>query len=234
MSPDNQTLLACEQIGVTFGSSVILTDINFSVRRGAIHALIGPNGAGKTTLANVVSGHLRKHTGHVRFEGSALKGAPWQRARRGVGRKFQVPRVFPRASAMQNLKIATRRLGAVDPDAAAWCETLGDGPAATLSHGSRQRLEWELVVAESPRLVVLDEPTAGLAHSERDLLAEQIRLHRDRFGTTFLIVEHDLEFIAAISDLVSYLEAGRLLLTDRYEVVRQDVRVRTTYLGLYA
>lgn len=225
--------LRCEGVSVSFGSHAVLKRVDLTVHTAHIHALIGPNGAGKTTLANVVTGHVRSQTGSIWLQGRRLAGAPWRRAREGVGRKFQVPRTFPRASARQNLSI-TAAGAEHGEELQQWLEELGPTPTAALSHGSRQRLEWEMVAATTPRLVVLDEPTAGLTPAERLELALRIRQRRDTRGTTFLVVEHDLDFVASLCDQVSYLQAGELVLTGPYDVVRSHPAVRSTYLGSYA
>ncbi|MEN2742724.1 ATP-binding cassette domain-containing protein [Microbacterium sp. X-17] len=233
MSPAD-VVLSCADVSVRFGNRAVLTSVSFAVEHGSVHALIGPNGAGKTTLANVITGHARAESGTVTLNGIRLHGAPWRRARRGVGRKFQMPRVFPRASAEQNLVAADARVAWDGVGAVTWARQLGRRPAETLSHGIRQQLEWHMIVARRPHLIVLDEPTSGLSVSERELLAEQVLSHNRASQTSFLIVEHDLSFVSAVADRVSYLESGRLVTTGTFQSVTQDPRVRETYLGEYA
>lgn len=212
-------LMECRDIHVRFGAFAALSGVSLDVQQGEVHVLVGPNGAGKTTLANVVTGHTPQHAGSVLFDGVALTGAPWRRARRGIGRKFQVPRVFPRLDRAGNLTVA----GGAGVSG-------GDGIwAGHLSHGEKQRLELELVVRRSPRLIVLDEPTAGMPPADRRALAEQIM---GRTGdVSYLVVEHDLDFVRSIATRVSFLMGGRLVLTGGYDEVRADPRVISAYIG---
>jgi urea transport system ATP-binding protein len=226
-----EVILRCAGIAVAFDGVKALDGADLEVRRGDVHALIGPNGAGKTTLANVITGHVLADVGEVRFHGEVLRGAPWRRAARGVGRKFQVPRVFPRLTGRQNLEIANARatFGDLDPGRLA---EVANRTGASLGHGLRQWLELQMVLAQKPSLVVLDEPTAGLSGGDRRWLADAITT---RTGvSTFLVVEHDLDFVASIADRVSFMMAGRVVLTGTFAEVRHAEIVRATYLGTYA
>jgi urea transport system ATP-binding protein len=220
-------LLSCREVDVSFGEVAVLEEASLEVRPGEVHFLIGPNGAGKTTLANVVTGHVAAAAGSVEFDGAPLAGAPWRRARRGIGRKFQVPRVFPRLDARQNVEIADRR-PPLDELEARLLE-LGSAPAETLSHGWRQWLELQMTLVRRPKLVVLDEPTAGMTREDRDRLAERIRELAGE--TTFLVVEHDIDFVAQVADRVSFLHEGRLLRTGPFAEIAADPLVRSSYLG---
>jgi len=220
-------LLRCNNLDVAFGDVRVLDDVSLDLRAGEVHFLIGPNGAGKTTLANVITGHVSSTAGTVEYRGRPLGGSPWRRARLGIARKFQVPRVFPRLDARQNIELADRRFEAngIGPQ----LEQLGPTPAERLGHGWRQWLELQMVLAGGPRLAVLDEPTAGMTREDRALLAKRLRAHAG--GTTFLVVEHDLDFVAEAADRVSFLHEGRLLLTGTFTEIEADPVVRATYLG---
>jgi urea transport system ATP-binding protein len=220
-------LLRCSNLDVAFGDVRVLDDVSLDLRAGEVHFLIGPNGAGKTTLANVITGHVGSTTGTVEYCGRPLGGSPWRRARLGIARKFQVPRVFPRLDARQNIELTDRRFEAngIGPE----LERLGPIPADRLSHGCRQWLELQMVLAGGPRLAVLDEPTAGMTREDRALLAKRLRTHADE--TTFLVVEHDLDFVAEAADRVSFLHEGRLLLTGSFAEIEADPVVRAAYLG---
>jgi ABC-type uncharacterized transport system ATPase subunit len=211
--------LECRDIHVRFAGFPALRGVSLDVVPGEVHVLVGPNGAGKTTLANVVTGHSRQQSGTVSFEGRPLTGAPWRRARRGIGRKFQVPRVVPRLDRAGNLTVAGGEPVRGGDDT--W--------AVHLSHGERQRLELDMVARRSPRLVVLDEPTAGMPYGDRRRLAELIAARDASLG--YLVVEHDLEFVKSIATRVSFLMNGELLLTDDYDEVRRDPRVLEAYIG---
>ena len=226
-SRSGEVLLSCREVDVSFGELAVLRAASLAVYRGESHFLIGPNGAGKTTLANVITGHVAASGGSIEFCGKRLQGAPWRRARRGIARKFQVPRVFPRLDAAQNLELAGA-LGDREERERELAE-LGSAPAEQLSHGQKQWLELLMALARRPLLAVLDEPTAGMTREERNALAAQIRELRGE--VTFLVVEHDLEFVALAADRVSFLHQGELLLTGAFDEVAADPTVRSVYLG---
>lgn len=232
MGVTEEPLLVARDVYVAFKGAQILAGASLAVHDGTIHVLIGPNGAGKTTLANVITGHVRPDSGDVTLRGERLSGESWRRARRGIGRKFQVPRVFARLTADQNLAIArarARRDG--DP-------TLGQEIGVTdvlgmraeeLGHGWRQRLEMRMVLDQGPVLGVLDEPTAGMPKSERVELASSLTKHRGQM--TYLIVEHDMDFVEAVADSVSFMHDGQVTASGTFAEVRADPRVREIYLG---
>src|SRR6185436_13257722 len=140
--------LACRDVSVAFGPTLVLEDVSLDVRPGEVHVLIGPNGAGKTTLANVISGHVSARAGSVTLDGVPLSGPPHRRARRGLGRKFQIPRVFPRLSAREQLELAApdADVSGLEPQ----LRELGDTPGAELSHGWRQWVELQMVLLQRP------------------------------------------------------------------------------------
>jgi urea transport system ATP-binding protein len=221
--------LTCEGVSVAFGPTVVLDDVSLDLRAGEVHVLIGPNGAGKTTLANVMSGHVTAHAGSVTLNGRPLTGPPHVRARRGLGRKFQIPRVFPRLTVREQLELAAPRadLGPL------WVQLaeVGDVPGEELSHGWRQWVELQMVLLQRPSVIVLDEPTAGMPRSDRGRLADE--LEAVDHGT-FLVVEHDLDFVARIADRVSFMHNGRVLRTGTFAEVTADAVVRSAYLGTAA
>ena len=221
--------LTCEGIAVSFGPTVVLDDVSLDLRAGEVHVLIGPNGAGKTTLANVISGHVPAQAGTVTLDGRRLTGRPYARARRGLGRKFQIPRVFPRLTVREQLELAAPQadLGPLEAQLA----EVGDVPGEELSHGWKQWAELQMVLLQRPYVIVLDEPTAGMPRSERGRLAEE--LEAVEHGT-FLVVEHDLDFVARIADRVSFMHNGRVLRTGTFDEVTDDPVVRSAYLGTSA
>jgi len=221
--------LTCEGIAVAFGPTVVLDGVSLDLRAGEVHVLIGPNGAGKTTLANVISGHVPAQAGTVALDGRRLTGRPYARARRGLGRKFQIPRVFPRLTVREQLELAAPQAD-LGPLAAQLAE-VGDVPGEELSHGWKQWAELQMVLLQRPSVIVLDEPTAGMPRSERGRLAEE--LEAVEHGT-FLVVEHDLDFVARIADRVSFMHNGRMLRTGTFDEVTDDPVVRSAYLGTSA
>lgn len=225
-------LLAVRDVCVDFNKAKILEGASLTVEEGEIHVLIGPNGAGKTTLANVLTGHVRPTSGHVELRGEPLTGVSWRRARRGIGRKFQVPRVFARLTAQQNLAIASgRERKGGDPSLGRdiGVEDILDTPAEVLSHGWRQRLEMKMVLDQGPVVGVLDEPTAGMPKSERVELARILKEHRGQM--TYLIVEHDMDFVEAVADNVSFMHDGRVMASGTFAEIRTHPTVREIYLG---
>ena len=218
--------LRCEGVSVSFGTTAVLHEVSLELHPGEVHVLIGPNGAGKTTLANVISGHVSAQAGTVALDGTPLSGPPHRRARRGLGRKFQIPRVFPRLTAREQLEIAAP--GADLSHLGEQLSELGQTPGEDLSHGWRQWLELQMVLLQKPSVIVLDEPTSGLPRSERARLADAI--DAIPYGT-FLLVEHDLDFVARIADRVSFMHNGRLLRTGSFEELSRDPVVRSAYLG---
>ena len=221
--------LECEHLRVSFATTIVLNGASLAVEPGEVHVVVGPNGAGKTTLANVVCGHLPARAGRVLLDGVPLTGPPHRRARRGLGRKFQVPRVFPRLTAREQLRLAAPHadLSHLESELAEIDALSGD----QLSHGWRQWLELQMVLLQAPSVVVLDEPTAGLARNDRHRLAEAIEAVD--FGT-FLVVEHDLDFVARIAHRVSFMHDGRVVRTGSYDEIIGDPMVRAAYLGTTA
>jgi ABC-type uncharacterized transport system ATPase subunit len=224
--PRDGGTLACSGVSVAFGPTVVLEDVSLDLRAGEVHVLIGPNGAGKTTLANVISGHVVARAGIVVLDGQQLTGPPHGRARRGLGRKFQIPRVFPRLTVREQLELAAPRadLSALG----AQLDEVGDVTGEQLSHGWKQWVELQMVLLQRPSVIVLDEPTAGMPRSDRGRLAEE--LEAVDHGT-FLVVEHDLDFVARIADRVSFMHNGRVVRTGTFDEVTDDPVVRSAYLG---
>jgi ABC-type uncharacterized transport system ATPase subunit len=222
-----ENALVAHGIVVELDGAQILREASLVVRVDEIHALIGPNGAGKTTLANVLTGHVLPSAGTVELFGEPLDGPTWRRIRRGIGRKFQIPRVFPRASAEQNLDVAAS--GAAHRSSGADISEIRAVRGDMLSHGWRQRLEMLMVAAKEPLLAVLDEPTAGMTRSERAELAERVLASRGR--VTYLIVEHDMDFVQRIADRVSFMHDGQIPTTGTFEEIEANPLVRQLYLG---
>jgi urea transport system ATP-binding protein len=230
---------------VVFDGFKALTDLDLTVGEGELRFLIGPNGAGKTTLVDVVTGRTRPAAGSVRFAGQELVGLREHRiVRLGVGRTFQTSVVFERLTVLENLDLAAsfrrrtaalvrRRRGVCDAVAATMEVTglagLADRPAGVLSHGQRQWLEIGMLLAQRPRLLLLDEPVAGMSREERGRTGELLRqVARDH---TVIVVEHDMEFLRRFASTVTVLHEGRVLCEGDVATVRADPRVQEVYLG---
>jgi ABC-type branched-subunit amino acid transport system ATPase component len=249
-------ILEVREVVRAFGGLRAVDDASFDVEAGSITALIGPNGAGKSTLFNVISGFLSAERGRVEFEGRRIDRAqPHRIARRGLVRTFQVPRTLTRMSVLDNVLVAaTRHPGerlsglALRPgdarrrertarESAAELLTLFrlDGHAGeyagVLSGGQRKLLDFARVLMAEPRLVLLDEPMAGVNPALGRQLIEHVLRLRTETGMTFLFVEHDLDIVMEASDHVIVMNEGRVIASGGPEEVRGDQRVVDAYLG---
>jgi ABC-type branched-subunit amino acid transport system ATPase component len=249
------TLLEVHDLRLSFGGVIALDGASLAVEVGRITGLIGPNGAGKTTLFNVVSGALKPESGRIRFDGTDVTGwRPEQLSRAGLARTFQIARGLPRMTVLENLMLygkdqpGERFVRAVVPSGAAQeRETtlrqraldiarmldllpLGDSRAQDLSGGQKKLLELGRVLMADPKLVLLDEPAAGINPTLARRLAGHIR-DLQRHGLTFLVVEHNMGLVAELCDDVVVLSQGKRLAAGSFEEVRSDRRVQEAYLG---
>jgi branched-chain amino acid transport system ATP-binding protein len=242
-------ILRVESLAKRFGGVEALAGVSLSVEPGEFRAIIGPNGAGKSTLFNTMTGLLHPDAGRVIFEGRDVTGEPPHRlTRRGVGRTFQITSVFADLSALENVQISLlaqgRQAWSVWPKAGALhaerarelLELVGLGavaarPAGTLSHGDQKRLELSIALAGKPRLLLLDEPTAGMAAQER---LESIRLvHRvaGELGVSCVFTEHDMAVVFAVATRITVMHQGRVLAEGTPAEVRARREVQQVYLG---
>jgi len=242
-------VLAVDSVAKRFGGVQALGGVTLQVRRGEFHAIIGPNGAGKSTFFNTLTGLILPDTGQIVFEGRSLTGLPpHERVRLGMGRTFQITRVFPDLTLLENVQVALlahdraslfpwRSASRHRPaDARGLLERVGltvseHLPASTLAHGDRKRLELAITLAGEPTLLLLDEPTAGMAAQER---LESIRMvHRvaSDLGLSCLFTEHDMAVVFSVASRISVLVKGKLLITGQPEEVRASEQVQRVYLG---
>ncbi|WP_287417047.1 ABC transporter ATP-binding protein [Oceanithermus sp.] len=248
-----EPLLSVEQVTLRFKGVLALADVSFSVPAGAFYAIIGPNGAGKTSLLNVLSGLYRPQRGRVRFDGHDLDGpSPQARTRLGLGRTFQNLEIFRGMTALENVKLgADLRFGypALLPRARreqaarAWAEEVMDYlhlapyrhvPAGMLPYGLQKRVEVARALAGRPKLLLLDEPMAGLALEEKQDLARYLLDARREWGVTLVWVEHDLRAVMELSDGVLVLSYGEVLYEGEPAGARENPRVVEAYLGAEA
>jgi ABC-type branched-subunit amino acid transport system ATPase component len=228
--------LRTEGIGKAFGGVQALDDCTLTVPKGSITGLIGPNGSGKTTLFNIVTGYERPDTGEVYLDGQRITGASAQRVfRLGLGRTFQLTRIFPRLTLLENMLVAAGGSTAGRRRAHELLEFTGieryaGALAGTLSYGQRKLLELATVLAAEPALVLLDEPAGGVNPTLIQHLADRIRDLNAR-GTTFLIVEHNMEFVMGLCSTITVLESGATVVSGPPQIVRTDQRVLDAYLG---
>jgi branched-chain amino acid transport system ATP-binding protein len=252
-------LLSVENVSVRFGGVTALDDVTFTVAPGAICGLIGPNGAGKTTLFNCISRLYEPHSGSIRFDGRPLSGVPRHLiAPLGIARTFQNLALFATMSTRDNVRVgahalarggfltnalalplAAREERRLSERADALIEEFGlqrvaDRPVGELPFGQRKRVELARALAIGPRLLLLDEPAAGLNHEEVDGLGEEIRAIRNRRGVAILLVEHHMNLVMRVSDQVVALDFGRIIADGSPDEVRANPNVVRAYLGTAA
>jgi branched-chain amino acid transport system ATP-binding protein len=234
------THLRIDNLHVAFGSVIVLNGLTLEVPNGECHALIGPNGAGKTTLLNVISGWIMPQGGSVQIQDQSLIGqAPDQIAKLGVVRTNQIPHGFPTLTVLDHLRAAFQQghgwfkfQSEIDSKIETLVQQLNldemlAEPAQQLSHGQRKRLELGCALALDPSLLLLDEPSAGLSSGERAGMVEMLK----GIPITMLIVEHDMDVVAALADRVSVLHCGRLLAQGTVEQIANNISVQEAYLG---
>jgi len=244
--------LEVREVARAFGGVAAVDGATFDVEAGSITGLIGPNGAGKSTLFNCITGYVRTDSGSVLFDGQRVdRSAPHRIARRGLVRTFQTPRTLTRMTVRENVLVATpghpgERLGGrgrrAEREADARARELlalvgldahADALAGTLSGGQRKLLDLVRALQTRPRLLLLDEPMAGVSPTLRVELLRHILELRARDGITLLIVEHDLDFVMNASDRVVVLNNGRVIAEGTPDEVRGDERVVDAYLGTH-
>jgi branched-chain amino acid transport system ATP-binding protein len=242
-------ILEVRDLAKRFGGLRAVDGVDLTVREGERRAVIGPNGAGKTTMFNLITGHLKPDTGTVRFAGDDLTGKPTYRiARAGIGRAFQITSIFPGLTVFRNVQLGflaasgetARPFGAVAERHAGEVqeilEDVGLASVATeragnLSHGDQRALELAISLALSPSLLLLDEPTAGMAPEETQRTMRLVRRIADERGLTLLFCEHDMDVVFDTATQVLVMHQGRVLADGPPHDVRSDPEVRRVYLG---
>jgi branched-chain amino acid transport system ATP-binding protein len=242
-------VLTVSALTKSFGEFRAVDHVDLSVADGEIRAVIGPNGAGKTTLFNLVTGHLRPTAGTVSFAGRDLTGRPPHVvARAGLARAFQVTNVFPRLSVLECMQYAVLAHQRRTNDfwtfrhrstAAEARQVLGDvglahlatAEARTLSHGDQRALEVALALATRPRLLLLDEPTAGMSPWETERTVALVRRLANETGLTVLFCEHDVDMVFSVADRITVMHQGQVIAEGPPAQVRADEQVNRVYLG---
>ncbi len=232
-----------------FKGFVAVGGVDLKVRHGAIHALIGPNGAGKTTVFNLLTKFLEPTRGQIFYAGrDVTRGQPAALARQGMVRSFQISAIFPHLSVLENVRVALQRklgtsfcfwrseatLATLDERALALLEAVGLGGLATsaageLPYGRKRALEIATTLALEPKLMLLDEPTAGMGHEDVGRVAALIR--QVSANRTVLMVEHNLSVVADLSDVITVLQRGQILAEGSYDEVSSNPEVREAYMG---
>jgi ABC-type branched-subunit amino acid transport system ATPase component len=241
------SLLEIDHLSKRFGGVVAVDDCSLSVPAGSITGLIGPNGSGKTTIFNLVSGFIPKDAGSMKFKARSIDGlGPDRVYDRGIGRTFQLARIFPRLTALENLLVPVRRSGLrALLSRAGWSNErtramemlefleisqVAGALGGSLSYGQRKLLELGAVMMAEPELVLLDEPAGGVNPALLERIGDRLRKLNAR-GTTFLIVEHNMSFVMNLCSEVVVLHRGRQIAAGRPDVVRTDPAVLDAYLG---
>ena len=238
MSPASEPILTTSRLTMRFGGVVAVDNVDFSVAQGELRCLIGPNGAGKSTFFKCLTGQLRPSSGSILFDGEEIGGRhTHQIVARGIGIKTQVPNLFEGLSAYENIGLAANRTNPADGAARIADDMLdlmqipdiaGD-TVGTLAHGQRQLVELAMVLAGQPRLVLLDEPAAGMAGEERARLASVVRNLAGK--TTLVVVEHDMDFIKDIASTVTVFHRGRIFIEGHVDEIMVHSEVQEIYLG---
>lgn len=249
---DRNIVLNVADVSKRFGGLNALTDVDLQIEEGTVHAIIGPNGAGKSTLLNVCVGRIKPDQGHVIFNGEVLDNhAPHEINQMGVVRVFQTPEIFPELSLLHNVMmpaLAKRdgafrfnawkglvREKALEEEAEHILEDVNlfeerFSEAGSLSRGNKRRLELAMGLIQKPRLLLLDEPTAGMARHDTNRTIELLQKLKQR-GMTKVIIEHDMHVVFSLADKISVLAQGQIIAEGTPEQVRGNPKVQEAYLG---
>jgi branched-chain amino acid transport system ATP-binding protein len=242
-------LLAARHLSRRFGGLAAVSDVSIELRRGILHAVLGPNGAGKSTLINVLSGELAPSAGTIRLKGHEISRlSPDRRARLGIGRSFQKTNVFPEFTGFENCRLAAQSRAPhawrVFSDALQYpavvararraleqvgLQERGELLASELSHGEQRQLEIAMVLATDPEVLLLDEPLAGMGAEESAAMVALLK--KLTLGHAILLVEHDMDAIFAVADVMTVMVDGRVLETGSPEHIRSSPAVAQAYLG---
>ncbi len=244
-----KTLVSTVDLVKSYGGFRATDGVSLAIAEGSIHAIIGPNGAGKTTFFNLISGFAKPTSGRIVFAGRDIAGlAPAAIAKLGIVRSFQINSIFPHLTVLENVRVALEAktdlpykflapgsaMRALDEPARALLARVGitknlDVQAATLPYGRKRSLELAIALALDPVLLLLDEPTAGMGNEDIERVTDLVR--EVAKGRTVMLVEHNLRVVADLSDRITVLQRGKVLVDGTYDEVRNDQRVIDAYLG---
>ncbi|MCY1170545.1 MAG: ABC transporter ATP-binding protein [Pseudomonadota bacterium] len=242
-------ILEISQLAKRYGGLLATDHVSLTLAPGELHAIIGPNGAGKTTLIGQLGGEVAPDSGSIRFDGKDITSlAPAQRALRGLARSYQITSVFPELSVLENVALAMqahcghsfgfwtpmlRQPELVEPALHAIGQAglahRARAPVSDLAHGERRQLELAMVLVAEPKLLLLDEPMAGMSHQESGKVVELLQGLKGRYA--MLLVEHDMDAVFALADRISVLVYGRIIASGTPKEIRANEEVRTAYLG---
>ena len=244
-------ILETRNLRRTFGALVAVDDMSVSIEEGSLHSIIGPNGAGKTTFFNLVSGTIRPSSGKVFFKGDDITDLPVHRSiHLGIGRSFQITNLFPNLSVFENVRLAAQAMGNDNlrffrshlkftnylERTAEVLEQVGLSDkakqlAGTLPHGDQRKLELGMILAPDPEVLMLDEPTAGMAHEQVPELMRLVQSIQTSGNKTVILVEHNMNVVMSVSDRITVMHQGARLAEGSPAEISADERVQTAYLG---
>lgn len=247
----NDVIFEAVNLSKQFGGLKAVDDVSIQVQRNSLHAIIGPNGAGKTTLFNLLSGNIKPTSGRVIFKGRDITRQPVHRTiHLGIGRSFQITNIFPNLTVFENIRLAAQALGRDNFkfwQAAAhfrryqertWevIEKVGlkeraNTPARTLPHGDQRKLELGVILAPDPEVLLLDEPTAGMAAEQVPELIALIQEIQQTGAKTIMLVEHNMNVVMNVSDTITVMHMGKVLAEGSPAAIAANQEVQTAYLG---
>lgn len=244
-------ILETQNLRREFGALVAVDDVNVQIEEGSLHSIIGPNGAGKTTFFNLVSGTLKPTAGRVSYRGEDITDLPvYQTIHKGIGRSFQITNIFPNLTVFENVRLACQALGSdsyrlfrpytkFPSYLERTHEVLNEvgltdralQPARTLPHGDQRKLELGMILAPDPDVLMLDEPTAGMAAEQVPELMALVQSIQAAGGKTVVLVEHNMNVVMSVSDRITVMHQGALLAEGSPAEISADETVQTAYLG---
>ena len=250
-APMSNPIIETRNVTKHFGGLHAVDGVSLQVAEGAMHSIIGPNGAGKTTLFNLISGNLKPTSGQILLRGRNITGVPLHRmAHMGIGRSFQITNVFPDLTVMENVRLSAQALGKHNltfwrsaQSFRRYMETAeralldvgldarANVAAGVLPHGDKRRLELAIILAGDPEVLLLDEPTAGMASEQVPALVAMIDRIRTTSNKTIILVEHNMSIVMNISDRISVMHQGRLLAEGDPQQIAANQGVQRAYLG---
>ncbi|MBK8900162.1 MAG: ABC transporter ATP-binding protein [Anaerolineaceae bacterium] len=247
----NEIILETQNLRREFGALVAVEDVSLKVKAGSLHSIIGPNGAGKTTFFNLLSGNIPPTAGRVLLRGKDITSLPLHRtAHLGIGRSFQITNIFPNLTVLENIRLAAQALGKDSfrllrsyrafprYETRAWevIEQVGLVneallPARTLPHGAQRKLELGMILAPDPEILLLDEPTAGMASEQVPELMALIQKIQEAGHKTVMLVEHNMNVVMSVSDTITVMHHGAVLAEGTPAEISANETVQTAYLG---
>ncbi|MCB9454306.1 MAG: ABC transporter ATP-binding protein [Anaerolineaceae bacterium] len=244
-------ILQSRNLRKEFGGLIAVDDVSLDVTYGSVHSIIGPNGAGKTTLFNLLTGHYKPTRGQVFFKGQDITHVPLhRRAHLGMGRSFQITNIFPNLTVLENVRLAVQALNRTQFNILRRADSFKDfaarayeaieivglrdlalAPATVLPHGGKRKLELAILLAADPELLLLDEPTAGMASEQVPELIKTIDTIRQQGNKTIVLVEHNMNVVMNISHRITVMNLGKLLAEGTPAEIAADKTVQNVYLG---